>query len=323
MMAIQVVDFARLSKVFYPVAYRKIQGARAKAKSFVYYTTAEVAESVIKYRQVWMRNALSMNDYMEIDHGRDCLRDALESRVGVRMKAALDAAHAGIWAQSYDKFRTMLPGIKRDTYITCVSEHLTKERTLGRLSMWRAYGAKSGVALVLNSEAILSEESVVGAVSSPVEYLDSAGFRRAMANVASGLHAERDFLATIPRPLLERYIFEMLRYAVLCVKHPGFAEEREWRIFVTNFLQHSDVLERTVHTVRGTPQHVLKIPMCKSVNSKLKRSFADVVQGVIIGPCAFPDIAARAFQDLLVGAGMDPEDASRRVSISGIPLRHL
>lgn len=115
----------------------------------------------------------------------------------------------------------------------------------------------------------------------------------------------------------------MLRYSVLCVKHPGFAEEREWRIFVTNFLQHSDVLEKAVHTVRGTPQHVLKIPMCKSVNATLRRSFADVVQGIIIGPCAFPDIAARAFRDLLVDAGIEPEDASRRVSISGIPLRHL
>nr|OAI70660.1 hypothetical protein RSP597_15910 [Ralstonia solanacearum] len=34
-------------------------------------------------------------------------------------------------------------------------------------------------------------------------------------------------MPTIPRPLIEQYIFEMLRYAVLCVKHPGFAEERE------------------------------------------------------------------------------------------------
>lgn len=206
-MAIQAVDVTRLSKAFYPVAYHKIQGARDKAKSFVYYTTAEVAESVIKRRQVWMRNALSMNDYMEIDHGRDCLRDALESNVGVRLTRALDAAHAGVWKQSYDKFRAMLPGIKRDTYITCVSEHLTKEKSLGRLSMWRAYGAKSGVALVLNGAAILSEDNVVGAVSSPVEYLDSSGFRRAMTNVANGLHAERDFLATIPRPLIEQYIF--------------------------------------------------------------------------------------------------------------------
>ena len=43
-----------------------------------------------------------------------------------------------------------------DTYLTSISEHRNKEDTFGRLSMWRAYGETTGVALVMNNSPFLT-----------------------------------------------------------------------------------------------------------------------------------------------------------------------
>lgn len=62
--------------------------------------------------------------------------------------------------------------------------------------------------------------------------------------------------------------------------------------------------------------------MCKSVNPKLRRSFADIVRETVSGPVHSPAVL-RAFRVLLVDIGIEAEDASCRIFISGIPLRHL
>ncbi|MFX6945320.1 hypothetical protein ABTH53_19890, partial [Acinetobacter baumannii] len=43
------------------------------------------------------------------------------------------------------------------TFITSLSEHADSEDEYGRLSMWRAYGGRAGVALVLNNAAFAAE----------------------------------------------------------------------------------------------------------------------------------------------------------------------
>src|SRR5438034_9973301 len=55
-----------------------------------HYTSAEVAAQVLLRQNIWMRNASSMNDYMEVTFGSECLKAAL----GVhrdRFAAALEA----------------------------------------------------------------------------------------------------------------------------------------------------------------------------------------------------------------------------------------
>ncbi len=67
--------------------------------------------------------------------------------------------------------------------------------------MWRAYGGRHGVALVLKGERIVSEGTyALGARSSPVEYLDADGFRRSLGEVADGIRQHVDHIrARLPK----------------------------------------------------------------------------------------------------------------------------
>lgn len=54
-------------------------------RSFVHYTSATNAINIIRNKQVWLRNALLMNDKSEIAHGHNCLISALKSISGIRL----------------------------------------------------------------------------------------------------------------------------------------------------------------------------------------------------------------------------------------------
>ncbi|UGS92136.1 DUF2971 domain-containing protein [Ralstonia wenshanensis] len=317
-------DLDRALHIFHPIGQPKIIDAQQAGKEFAYYTTADVAVSILRNKTVWMRNAATMNDYMEIEYGVNFLLEILGGEEGQQLESALDGYFPKLWSNVFSNFKSLIPGIRRDTFITCLSEHLPQERELGRLSMWRAYGGKDGVALIIDATAIVSgRDDGVGAYSSPVEYMDEQNFKNSVLLVAERIRQDQNFISSIPGPYLERHLKTMLLLAILCVKHPGFKEEREWRVFITKFLSVSDRLKTDIEIVRGTPQHVVKIPIGKEVDGKSNRKFSEIVKGVIIGPCAFPEIAARAFRELMEQAGFSASEARQRVTISGIPLRHL
>ena len=169
-------------RIFFPYMHRVVAEMTRKAlehsKSprFAYYTTSETAFNIIKNKEIWMRNVTTMNDYMEVKHGLTCLQSAYAQKsLNDRFTALIDSCHPGLTAETENMFSAWLTAIQNDTYITCLSEHLDGEDKHGRLSMWRAYGGRSGVALILNSDVILGESDILGATSSPVAYKDEAG----------------------------------------------------------------------------------------------------------------------------------------------------
>src|ERR1700693_3098635 len=70
----------RLEGIFTPLARKQreefykrdpVTGAVTDSARFVHYTSAEAALSIIKSKRIWMRNAMSMADYREVQHGFD------------------------------------------------------------------------------------------------------------------------------------------------------------------------------------------------------------------------------------------------------------
>lgn len=263
-----------------------------------------------------------MNDYAEIEYGFGCLNKALKEEPGDALKAALDSIHPGLSAESIDRFNAWLPGIRRDTFITCVSEHLDREDQHGRLSMWRAYGGRDGIALVLNGAPMFSESQALAAYSSPVAYLDEEGVAKHMTELAENVQANAARLGSIDRAHVLGSMFEVFRAAVLCTKHPGFSEEREWRIYANPVIQSSPHLVQDVAVVRGTPQVVLKLPLNDFPDEGLTGlDLPQLLDRIIIGPCEFPEVSYRAFWQLLKDNGV--EEPNSKIFVSGIPLRHF
>lgn len=319
-MALTIEDQKRITRIFFPYTEMKTRELASTGSRFAYYTSAETATSILRNRQIWMRNTSVMTDYMEVEHGFECLNAAYKAEPGVSFNAALDACFPGLATEVKNHFNNWLPRIRQDTYITCISEHLSNEDQHGRLSMWRAYGGKTGIALILNGAVMFSESNALNVFSSPVAYLSPVAFADEFRKITKKMETEINFIQSLGREMVKNTVFNMLRFTILCTKHPGFHEEREWRAIASPIMHPTSHAELAVEIVHGTPQRVLKLALQNHPDQGLVGlAIPELLDRIIIGPCAFPQIICSAFHRLLEEAGVpEPE---KKVIVSDIPLR--
>jgi hypothetical protein len=111
----------------------------------------------------------------------------------------------------------------------------------------------------------------------------------------------------------------MLRFLALSTKHPGFAEEREWRILYAPRLEESPYITREIIALNGIPQPIYKLPLENIEKVGLRAAIPDLLDRIIIGPTEWPVALGTAFEELLKDAGV--VDAEHKISLSQIPLR--
>jgi hypothetical protein len=63
----------KLENVFMPYAIARRTKIYKENGRFVHYTSAENALKIIQSKQMWMRNARCMTDYIEVSHGYQML----------------------------------------------------------------------------------------------------------------------------------------------------------------------------------------------------------------------------------------------------------
>lgn len=309
-----------LNEIFLAYATGRQSKMNEKNTRLVHYTSAEVAASIIQNREIWMRRATTMNDFMEIDYGMNCLTQAYKGPHGAAFRNELDRLFPGFRTRLEKWFNGWMLSFKHDTFMTCLSEHRDEEDTLGRLSMWRAYGGTTGVALVLRNTAFLSESDPLRVYSSPVAYMRPDAFAREVEAMGERVRLNADFLKAQGEEAVDPKICAMFRFAVLSTKHPGFHEELEWRIIHSPTYEPSERVTRTIETIQGVPQHVIKVPLKNYPDQGfVGAEVHDLLDRIIIGPTRHPQVIAAAFCDLLRQARVpDPE---KKIWISDIPLR--
>jgi hypothetical protein len=311
----------RLFKIFYPYAYERTFAVVSSNIRFVHYTSADTAMNILRSKEVWMRKSSCMNDFLEVQHGLNCLLKTYnESEAGQVFKSALNDIFDGLVADLEQLFNGWIPHFQNNTYFACVSEHNDSEDSFGRLSMWRAYSETTGVAFVMNSLPFLSPSRALKAYTSPVAYLSDQEFEKEFAKIAKNIIDEKEFLKTQDRQIVINNVFNAFKFAVLCTKHPGFAEEKEWRIVYSPSLEESEHLKKEIRVIRGVPQPIYKIPL-KDIPDEglIGIEIPSLLNRIIIGPTQYPQVMFEAFCDLLLEAGV--KDPGGRVFISNIPLR--
>ena len=261
-----------------------------------------------------------MNDYMEVQHGINCVVKTFHGeKFGKKFQAALDNLFQGAAREIAQRFDNWTPNFRSNTYLVCVSEHEDSEDTLGRLSMWRAYSGSTGVALVLNGDPFLGDAVEFKAYTSPVTYHDDVGFEAVLGQVAGNIERNSDFLKSLGRESLINIVFMMLRFLTISTKHPGFSEEKEWRVIYSP-ADDSPYLEKELQVINGVPQTIYKIPLKDIPAIGLTgMEIPSLIHRVIIGPTQHPIAVRKAFVTALLNA--EVADAEKRVWVSQIPLR--
>lgn len=266
---------------------------------------------------------MCMNDFMEVQYGLHRLYKAYhESEAGKRFKSFMDDLFDGFRTEIEKLFDSCTQHLRTDTYITCLSEHKAEEDTLGRLSMWRAYGGATGVALVMKTAPFEATEpsDVLKIYGSPVAYYDDKKFSAEFAEIVNNIDNESDFIKQRDRNEIKERILRMLAYGAVCTKHPGFEEELEWRIIHFPWWEKSVHLIKEIEVIQGAPQTVFKIPLEDIPKEGLFGiTIPALIDRIIIGPNRDPLAMKLAFIDLLDKAGA--EQPGKKVFVSDVPLR--
>ena len=235
----------RLARIFYPYSREQYARAASRGTRFVHYTKAAVAMRILQTKEMWMRKSSCMNDYLEVRYGIDRLYNTYNNTAtGNSFKAALNQIFPGITSDIEKLFNGWIPHFQTNTYFTCVSEHRDEEDAFGRLSMWRAYGQSTGVALVLNNAILLAPAPGLNIYSSPVAYMNNEDFEREVGRIVENINGEAEFVRSRGREEITNRVFNTLRYAAVCTKHPGFIEELEWRVIYCPTLEESSYLNQ-------------------------------------------------------------------------------
>lgn len=317
---------SRHAGVFRPYAYRRQQKALLAGTRFVHYTSASVGLQILRKKEVWLRNSQVMNDFSEVHHGEGCLQAAWgEDGLRQRLRNVLDDVEAGLFVELADRYKAWSHVRERQTFLISMSEHgdlagEVDEDRYGRLSMWRAYGGNTNVAFVLNNRAFLSPSDALPAYTSPVLYVDVDGFRSYFQSFVESLENNKEYLETLGAEPLLSSVFYAFHDTALSTKHPGFAEEREWRILYSPFLFGSDRLYSEVETVAGVPQKIFKLPLKDYPEEGLLGAEPlSLIDRIIIGPSQFPQSIFEAYASELENLG-EPQPG-KRIVISEIPIR--
>jgi Protein of unknown function (DUF2971) len=309
-------------RTLFPEFVREGARVRASGNLFVHYTTAETAYRILHNRELWMRSTMTMNDYLEVAHGLSCMQKCFNGESGAAFFKALDECFPNLGREVGVLMTATAQSIFEDTFIACVSEFDPKQDVIGRLSMWRAYGGIAGVALVMRGDVMFAESHALAAYSSPVVYADEARVAEKLLEIAAAVKTNVEDLRLLGREQMRNYTYNMLRFAAVSLKHPGFAEEKEWRVVASPRAQPSTLMTPQIEVVRGVPQQILKIPL-KSMpeHSLAGLGLVQLVDHVIVGPCLYPIVVKRALVAALTSAGFSADEANRRVITSSIPLR--
>lgn len=308
------------TRVFLPFTADATDRMLKKEGRFAYYTTVETAVKILRSREIWMRETSVMNDFTEIDHGLHCMHFAYRSEAGKKFQAAINACFEGLTCEIEQLFDSWIPAIRTNTFATCLSEHYTEDDRYGRLSMWRAYGGNSGVAMIFNSAPMFRSSDVLGAYASPVAYFEKEALGNELSRVAQLIRNNISYATSLGRDGLKDTVFNILRFAIVSTKHPAFEEEREWRVVSTIGVDESEILKPHVEVIGGVAQRILKIPLQDRPEGNLYGvELPQFLDRILVGPCAHSDAICEALQLVLNEVGVP--NAGLKIIDTQIPLR--
>ncbi len=292
---------------------------------FAHYTSAQVASDIIRARDedrcLWLRNAMLMNDFSEIEYGQQLLRLTLtNNQLRDRLILACNDIHESILS-AFTMIDQEVYAIKRSTYLLSLALHKGAELHQGKLSMWRAYGGDANVCILLNPEAFMAPQTAYDVVIAPVDYGGPGKFVEGIARLVDAMTANRETLRQVDPELVKTNLKYAVDVMILSTKHPGFEEENEWRIIHRAQLESaSDSPPSKIVSVNGIVQKVFYLPMRNIPEHNVHNAdINSLLFRIVIGPTPNADLVWEGFVTLLKENGVD--NAADKVVACNIPLR--
>jgi hypothetical protein len=282
-----------------------------------HYTSIDVLMKIVESTEMWASNAFYMNDASEIRHGIEVVQQRAAARFGSGSKAddAEFLRHLVGWVAN-QRPRTF------PFFVACFSEKRDD------LNQWRAYASgPRGVCIGFDNSQLHDCFREQNWDFMHVYYhnrTDQSGWadafitRAAKAVAALEEDAESRGTSVPPQQRDERYywpafesVIDVLLEVASRIKHPKFAEEREWRL--TSRLVTKARPAEIRYRVGGSMM-IPYVPFKLVPRDASALRFADV----IIPQTSTADLARASLQDYLGARGV-----TAQVVVSAVPFRQL
>ena len=307
----------KLAKIFEPGLGEAVATAFLEDRRFVYYTSADAAMKIVPNGELWFRNAAVITDLSEMSYGLKLINTVFSGAEGNRFREIVENIFPGTMNKAIKLLDVWKEEVALNTYIACVSIHNPEEDQYGRLSMWRAYG---DTAIVMNLRPLLEMTELKGTLAIPVRYLSEVELTDHLAKVTNKIQVMRKFLHDLGQECLVDHILEMLFRFAIATKHPGFEEEKEWRLVYRPEVRENAFMTEGTVVLGGVLQKIYKLRLADEPDKGFDGvDIPPLLERIIIGPSEFPNVTFRAFVDLLSGGGV--EDAASKVVLSDLPVR--
>jgi hypothetical protein len=266
-----------------------------------HYTNAAGLLGILRDSTLWATDPRFLNDTQEAVYARELFTSTLASIANPAL-APHHPAHSDSegFGRVFDDYKALieneLDSPSFSVYVTCFCE------SDDLLSQWRGYGSDHGYAIGFEASALeIWREGV-------------DDYAKELAQVRYGTEGAADVVATVMRDVhtdsnLGHAGVHAHRMAVqaavmlAAVKHPGFSEEREWRLITAREGPHGPAMRFRTSSMAIIPYIETPFPR-------------EAVVSVRVGPGQHVDLREQGVRRLLRTL-----DGSAQVLCSDIPLR--
>jgi Protein of unknown function (DUF2971) len=273
----------------------------SRAATLFHFTTAAGLLGVLTSSRMWATDLRFLNDAEESVYARERFVHAVRDVENPAL-APTHSLHdlADEFGQTFARYKRLveqeLSSFPFGVYVACFCE------SGDLLSQWRAYGSDHGYAIEVKVDAL--EDAFRGRQEMSLE-LRQVRYGQDAADdlVAAAMHAVSEDTNLGHLGVHAHFMAARLASMVATVKHPGFKEEREWRI-VSTFESENPQLVR----FRSTPMAIvpyIEVPLPK-----------DAFISVRVGPGRHVDVREEGVRRLLAAVGCEAA-----VCHSNLPLR--
>lgn len=315
-----MIENKELLNIFNADYNERVSYLKQNDLKLAHYTSAAVALKIIDNKEIWLNNVGNMNDYREVELGKNLLAKTFnKTDEGKRLKNILSEIDKDLSKNLIVRYNKIVDDLD-NTYAFCLTEHKKDYDKYGKLSMWRAYAPKNGIAIILNLEPFIEEARKTSAFTIPMFYYDYEEFADKFKEFVDKIEENIDLFKTITTEEALEFLYRKFLVSVLSLKHKGFEEEKEWRILYNNIVYIPDelVIEK-FEMVNGIPRIVYVLNFEQLNDFGYSTNLNNILYKIIIGPSDNPKQLQEIFIKKLKENGVT--NAESKVVISEIPVR--
>ncbi len=268
-----------------------------------HYTTAAGLLGILSSSAFWATDLRFLNDAQEAVYAHELFVDAVRSADNPALQAGHFLHHiAEEFGEDFARYKQLvaeeLNSPNFAVYVTCFCE------SGDLLSQWRAYGSDHGYAIEVKTDALnTAVQQIAGSAADMISLMQVRYGRDAAADVVSAAMRDMSEDTNLGHLGVHAHLMALRLTAMLAgVKHPGFQEEREWRV-VAAFEYEGPKLK-----FRSTPMAIvpyIEVPLSK-----------DAIVTIRVGPGRHVDVREAGVRGLLRTVGCEAP-----VLHSEVPLR--